>query len=117
MASGKDFVPSNDDDLWAWLTSLLTASKAAYQRRQNPNRGKTAACAKIDLRQVLATEIRGVLKAFLAYNPWITGEGSEERGLLRVEFRAQERGKQVWFCPHRENGRGGLWDALESAVH
>jgi hypothetical protein len=63
------------------IESLLLAYTAAYEKCQNPNRGKIDILEKDEARKVLEKEIRAYCGAYLRLNPQISDAERESMGL------------------------------------
>ncbi|MDR2795540.1 MAG: hypothetical protein LBB47_02365 [Spirochaetaceae bacterium] len=104
MANTRNYIPNGDGpflefaknlyayalinfDRWsvpspqAGFEALLTAYEAKFEAARNPNRGKVDTLNKNESRAALEKAVRGYCKAYLLYNPKVTGEDRERMGL------------------------------------
>jgi hypothetical protein len=63
------------------IQTLLAGYQTAYDRVENPNRGKVDVLAKNEARDALKAALRTFIKAYLTYNPEITDVDKENMGL------------------------------------
>jgi hypothetical protein len=68
-------------DSWAHITPLITDYETAYNKAQDPNRGKADTALKNSTRNVLKKNVRQFVKGFLEYNPAVTDDDRERMGL------------------------------------
>jgi hypothetical protein len=105
MASGKDYIPTNDGkflewvkflftylyghaaawgippDSWTEIDPLIAAYEAAYAKAENPNRGRADVKAKDEARNKLKKATRQYVKEYLTNNHLISNEEREHMGL------------------------------------
>ncbi|MDR1339100.1 MAG: hypothetical protein LBK58_03475 [Prevotellaceae bacterium] len=105
MASGSDYIPSNDGKFLAWVEFLFTYVqshggtwqipptevsrivllianyKAAYKKAEAPNHGTGDTQAKNEARKTLEKEVRNFVKEYLANNHFISNEDRKDMGI------------------------------------
>ncbi|WP_059370561.1 hypothetical protein [Treponema endosymbiont of Eucomonympha sp.] len=63
------------------IQTLLAGYQTAYDRAENPNRGKVDVLAKNEARDALKAALRTFIKAYLTYNPEVTDVDKGNMGL------------------------------------
>ncbi|GHT70624.1 hypothetical protein FACS1894110_22430 [Spirochaetia bacterium] len=63
------------------IQTLLTAYQTAYDKAEDPNRGKVDVLEKNETRDALKAALRTFIKAYLIYNPDVTDADRENMGL------------------------------------
>jgi hypothetical protein len=63
------------------IQTQLTAYETAFDRAQDPNRGKVDVLNKNEARDTLKSSIRTFVKAYLTYNPSVSDADKENMGL------------------------------------
>ncbi|WP_162510929.1 hypothetical protein [Treponema endosymbiont of Eucomonympha sp.] len=63
------------------IQTLLADYQTAYDKAENPNRGKADVLAKNEARDALKAALRTFIKAYLTYNPEVTDVDKESMGL------------------------------------
>jgi hypothetical protein len=105
MARFTDYIPTNDGDFlrwvkaliayviahaaswgllpssWEYLLPMITEYEDAYNKAQDPNRGKADVALKNSTRNVLKKNVRLFVKGFLEYNPAVSDDDRERMGL------------------------------------
>ncbi|MDR2797304.1 MAG: hypothetical protein LBB80_03080 [Treponema sp.] len=141
MTSRKNFVPPADGAFLEWvknllaytaahatawnippeeiteLQTLLTIFEEAYEKVQNPNRGKADTGAKNDARHALEQQVRWFINARIRYNPKVSPEDLDHMNLPRHDATPTPHPRPTTYPEYEVRIKGfrllevAFWDA------